>query len=92
MNEQRVIIYISATKQTTTAKWHLEGMYPSDLWVAILHDISDLNPFLGESKVIIKFSDRTREAVFYFKLSFLFLNPSYILLRRCSGTGEVPKQ
>ncbi len=66
MNEQRVIIYISATKQTTTAKWHLEGMYPSDLWVAILHDISDLNPFLGESKVIIKFSDRTREAVFYF--------------------------
>lgn len=41
-------------------------MYPSDLWVAVLHDISDLKPFLGESKVSIRFSDRTREAVFYF--------------------------
>lgn len=66
MNEQRVIIYISATKQTTTAKWHLEGMRPSDLWVAVLHDIADLKPFLGESKVRIRFRDRTREAVFYF--------------------------
>ena len=66
MNEQRVIIYISATKQNTTAKWHLEGMYPSDLWVAVLHDIADLKPFLGESKVRIRFRDRTREAVFYF--------------------------
>lgn len=66
MSEERVIIYISATKQTTTAKWHLEGMYPSDLWVAVLHDIADLKPFLGESKVRIRFRDRTREAVFYF--------------------------
>lgn len=66
MNEQRVIIYISATKQTTTTKWHLEGVYPSDLWVAILHDIADLKPFLGESKVKISFRDGTREAVFYF--------------------------
>lgn len=66
MNEQRVIIYISATKQTTTAKWHLEGVYPSDLWIAVLHDIADLKPFLGESKVRIRFRDRTREAVFYF--------------------------
>lgn len=66
MNEQRVIIYISATKQTTTAKWHLEGMYPSDLWIAVLHDIADLKPFSGESKVSIRFHDRTREAVFYF--------------------------
>ena len=66
MNEQRVIIYIRATKQTTTAKWHLEGVYPSDLWVAVLHDIAELKPFLGESKVRIRFRDRTREAVFYF--------------------------
>ena len=66
MSEERVIIYISSTKQTTTAKWRLEGMYPSDLWVAVLHDISDLKPFLGESKVRIRFRDRTREAVFYF--------------------------
>lgn len=66
MKEERVIIYISATKQTTTAKWHLEGVYPSDLWIAVLHDISDLKPFSGESKVSIRFRDRTREAVFYF--------------------------
>lgn len=66
MSEEIVIIYISATKQTTTAKWHLEGMYPSDLCFAVLHDISDLNPFSGESKVSIRFRDRTKEAVFYF--------------------------
>lgn len=66
MNEQRVIIYISATKQATTAKLRLEGMYPSDLWVAILHDISDLKPFSGESKVSIRFRDRAKEAMFYF--------------------------
>lgn len=66
MNEQIVIIYISATKQTTTAKWYLEGMHPSDLWVAVLHDITDLKPFSGESKVSIRFRDRTKEAVFYF--------------------------
>ena len=66
MSEERVIIYISATKQTTTAKWHLEGIYPSDLWVAVLHDITDLKPFSGESKVSIRFRDRTRETVFYF--------------------------
>lgn len=66
MSEERVIIYISATKQTTTAKWHLEGMRPSDLWIAVLHDIAELKPFLGESKVRIRFRDRTREAVFYF--------------------------
>lgn len=66
MNEQRVIIYISATKQTATAKWHLEGMYPSDLWVAALDDITDLMPFSGESKVSIRFRDRTKEAVFYY--------------------------
>ena len=66
MSEERVIIYISSTKQTTTAKWHLEGIYPSDLWIAVLHDIADLKPFLGESKVRIRFRDRTREAVFYF--------------------------
>lgn len=66
MREERVIIYISATKQTTTAKWHLEGMYPSDLWIAVLHDIADLKPFLGESKVRIRFRDRTRETMFCF--------------------------
>ena len=66
MSEERVIIYISATKQTTTAKWHLEGMYPSDLWIAVLHDIADLKPFSGESKVSICFRDRTKEAMFYF--------------------------
>lgn len=65
MNEQRVIIYISATKQTTTAKWHLEGVYSSDLWVAVLDDIFDLIPFSGETKVSIRFRDRTKEAVFY---------------------------
>ncbi|EOS47177.1 hypothetical protein C810_01493 [Lachnospiraceae bacterium A2] len=66
MSEQRVIIYISATKQTTTAKWHLEGMYPSDLWIAVLDDIADLIPFSGETKVSIRFGDRTKEAVFYY--------------------------
>lgn len=65
MGEQRVIIYINKTKQTTTAKWHLEGVYPSDLWVAVLDDIFDLMPFSGEAKVSIRFRDRTKEAVFY---------------------------
>lgn len=65
MNEQRVIIYISATKQTTTAKWHLEGMYPSDLWVAVLDDITDLKPFPMFSKVSVTFMDRVIEAEFY---------------------------
>lgn len=66
MREQRVIIYISATKQTTTARWHLEGMYPSDLWVAVLDDVANLIPFSRETKVSIRFRDRTKETVFYY--------------------------
>lgn len=65
MSEERVIIYISATKQTTTAKWRLEGIGLSDSWVAVIDEISDLKPFPMFSKVSVTFKDRVREAEFY---------------------------
>lgn len=63
--DKRVLIYINATKQTTTAVWKLESIGTTDNWVAILFDIPDLKPFARFSNVSIKFHDRERKAAFY---------------------------
>lgn len=51
----RCPIYVEATKQSTTAVWHLEGIGDgNNVWRAVLCEISDLKPFPLFSKVRVK--------------------------------------
>lgn len=51
----RVPVYICATEQSTTAVWMLEEIGAcNNVWVAVLSEIPDLNPFPLFSKVRVK--------------------------------------
>ena len=51
----RVPIYIHSTRQVAEAAWTLFKLdCDDDLWIAILHEIPNLKPFRGTSKVSVK--------------------------------------